>query len=158
MNVEIDTAMEQHNIVELTDFRGWVRSTNSRVTRQYFSLKSLSIEEWELRVESILTQEWKKFTGYILDVDLVYTGRYGQRRSIQAVDSPSHSPAHRRTRTERLEEQHTIVRDRDEAIGDLSEALITRWKCTAASCGNKGTCWIDDTSEHLAINAVLRER
>ena len=158
LNVELDAAKEQHNIVEMIEIRGWVKSTAGRATRQYFTLQNLCIEEWETRVESITTQEWQKFLGHIIDVELVCTGRYGLRRNVEAVDGPSQSPSHRRTRTNRLEEQNAVVRDRNDATGDLSERLVTRWTCRAASCGFKGICFIDENGEHLKVPTIQRER
>lgn len=158
LNIDLDAAIEQHGVSELSEIRGWAKSTHSKGTRQNFTLDTISIEQWEQRVESITTAEWKKRPKYILDVELVCTGRIGLRRGIQAVDGPAQSPSHRRTRTSVLEDQHAVVRDRQESLGDVMEQLITRWTCQAASCNHQGTCWIDENGEHHKINAVMRER
>ena len=158
LNIDVDAAMEDYGINELTEIKGWVKSTHARATRQTFTLSSLTIDQWEHRVESITTAEWQKFVNYIIDVEITCTGRTGLRRSIQAVDGATQSPSHRRTRTDRLEEQHAVVRDRNEVLGEKSEELITRWTCHDAVCGHKGVCWIDDTGEHHKLNAVMRER
>ena len=158
LNIDLDAAMEHNGVVELVEIRGWVKSTHSKGTRQTFTLTAISIDQWEQRVESITTAEWKKYTGYIIESELVCTGRSGLRRSIQAVDGPAQSPSHRRTRTDRLEEQHAVVRDRNESLGEKMEQLITRWKCHSATCGHSGTCWIDEHGEYYRLSAVQRER
>lgn len=150
--------MEDKSVTEIAGISGWVRSTHSRATRRQFTMKDLSIEDWELRVESLTTEEWKKYTNYIIDVSLDVTSRKGLRRGIQAVDSPAQSPSYHRTRTGDLEEVHAVVRDRNESLGDVSEKIITRWKCHDRTCGHKGTCWIDDTGDHHRLNALNRER
>ena len=139
LNIDLDAAMEHNGVVELFEIRGWVKSTHSKGTRQTFTLTAISIDQWEQRVESITTAEWKKYTGYIIESELVCTDRSGLRRSIQAVDGPAQSPSHRRTRTGRLEEQHAVVRDRNESLGENMEQLITRWKCHSATCGHSSS-------------------
>ena len=91
-------------------------------------------------------------------MELTCTCRPGLRRTIQAVDGSTQSPSHRRTRTDRLKEQHAVVRDRNEILGEKMEQLITRWKCHDSTCGYTGACWIDDTGEHHKLNTVMRER
>lgn len=163
--VEIQAAMDKHNITHLSEIKGWIKACHGRASRQYFTLDELSEEQWEGQVENIATGEWRKYTGAPIDVSLECTGPIpaatttsSSRRSISAVDSPSHSPQHRRTRTDRLEESHIPIRDRNEALGDLTEELITRWKCHAAHCNHKGMCYIDSDGQHYRINAVQRER
>ena len=158
LNLEIDSAMEDNGLSELSEIRGWVKSTAGRGTRQPFNMSSLSIDQWEQRVESITAQEWYKHTGHIIDVEVTCTARAVLRRGIQAVDGAAQSPSHRRTRTNRLEEQNAVVRDRNEALGERGEQLITRWKCQSTSCGHSGTCWVDETGEHHRLNAIMRER
>ena len=158
LNIDLDAAMENLDVIDLVEIKGWVISTHGRATRQTFTLNSISIEQWEQRVESITTAEWRKYTNHIIDVEMTCTGRVGLRRSIQAVDGATQSPSHRRTRIDRLEEQHAVVRDRNEMLGEKMEKLITRWKCHDEICGNKGTCWIDDLGEHHRLNALQRER
>ena len=160
LNIELDTAMEANSVNEFVEIKGWVKSSHGRGTRQTFTMSSISIDQWEQRVESITTAEWQKFVNYIIDVEITCTARagVGLRRSIHAVDGATQSPSHRRTRTDRLEEQHAVVRDRNEVLGEKTEELITRWTCHDALCGHKGVCWIDDTGEHHRLNAVMRER
>lgn len=64
----------------------------------------------------------------------------------------------RRTRTDALEQSHTVVRDRNERLGDCAEALVTRWKCHDSSYGYKGCYWIDDRGSHHRLNTIQRER
>ena len=158
LNLDLDAAMEGNGVNELVEIKGWVRSSHGRASRQTFTMNSISIEQWEQRVESITTAEWQKYVNYIIDVEITCTGRIGLRRPIQDVDGATQSPSHRRTRTTRLEEQHAVVRDRNEALGENAEKLITRWTCHDAICGHKGICWVDDTGEHHKMNAVMRER
>lgn len=159
-NIEIDKAIVEKNLTDIADIQGWVKSTHGRATRRHFTLKDLSIDEWEARVESLSTEEWKRYTGYVLDINVAITARNGAglRRPIQDVDSPAQSPSHRRTRTDALEQTHAVVRDRNERLGDYSEKLITRWKCRNTTYKNKGVCWIDNSGQHHQLNTLHRER
>ena len=118
--------MEQHGLLEYVEIRGWVRSTGNRATCQPFTLDGLTIEQWKHPVETITTQEWQRSVGHTIDVEVICTARSGLRRPIHSLDDVTQSPSYRRTRTDRLEEQHAVVRDRNEALGDKMEQLITR--------------------------------
>ena len=69
LTLEINTAMEGNGLIEFIEIRGWVKSTASRGTRQAYNMSTLTIDEWEQRVESITAQEWYKF----LDMSLMWS-------------------------------------------------------------------------------------
>ncbi len=118
--------MADKGVTEIADISGCMKSANSEATRQQFNMKDLSIVDWELRGETITTEQWKNHNGYVIDVFLTITGRVGLTRSIQEVDGPTQSPSHCRTRTDAPEQSHAVVRDRNETLGDNSEKLNTR--------------------------------
>ena len=158
LNIDLDAAIEQHDVNELNEIREWIKSTHFKKTRQTFTLNIISIEQWEQRIESIITIEWQKRFNFILDIKLICTDRIGLKRDIQIVDGPAQSPSHRRTRTNNLEDQHAVVRDRQKTLDDHLEQLIIKWKCQSTSCEYKDICWIDENDEHYKMNAVTRER
>ena len=157
---EIDQAMNEKNIPDLSEITGRARSTHSKGTWQQFTLSDLSKEQWESRVESILHQEHLKYYGKPLEVNVICTGKAQPqlRRPISTVEDPNSSPSHRHTRTVQLEERHRNYQDQNEAIEDQSEKLITRWKCQSARCGYEGMCYIAPDGTHLRVTALYRER
>ncbi len=45
LNIDLDAAIEQHGVSELSEIRGWAKSTHSKGTRQTFTLDTISIEQ-----------------------------------------------------------------------------------------------------------------
>jgi hypothetical protein len=84
-----------------------------------------------LQVESLLRQEHTRFPGYKLEVIVEYTRKIisednTRKRPLTLMDSPSKSPAPRRTRTVQQEEVVADRRDKNEKTSDFSEQLIDK--------------------------------
>jgi hypothetical protein len=89
---------------------------------------------------------------------LLVSGDDTRKRPLALIDSPSKSPARRRTRTVQQEEFIADKRDKNEKAGDFSEQLIDKWICTNDRCMNhKGFCFVAFDNKHHSFDTTQRE-
>lgn len=106
-DLELGQAMEKCNFQDnLDEVIVCIKSDNCRATRKFVSLPDISQDQWDTKVEPVLKQEYVRFPGYRLEVNIECIGRVIDtlKRSSSSIESPIPSPARRRTRTVQQEE------------------------------------------------------
>ena len=160
--MELHKAMDQHGLIgDPYQIIVFAKSSYNRAPRHRMDLEALTDDVWNTRVESVLSEEWKRKPGYHMDVSIECTGKEPPKDKLKrpygSMASPSNSPQ-RRTRTIALEEQQAARRDRNEIAGDYTEQLVEKWICISDRCNNQNQyCYIAFDGKHYRINTSQRE-
>ena len=128
---QVFKAMDQFQMDEdRLSYAAVVRSEHSRARPSTVALLDFSPEQWVDVVELELKNQWKKYQR-ALEVDIIVTGIIATvaKRSAIAIASPGNLPSSRRARTTQQVEALAEQRDRNEAVGNKNNELISRWKC-----------------------------
>ena len=113
LDFELNNAMEHLGFDNLVEVIVTAKSTSTQGTRKSITLKELSQESWDSKVEPLLKQEHLRFLGFKLDVIVEFFSWQKdnplQKRAYGSIESPgksqSQSPLPRRTQTVQEEER-----------------------------------------------------
>lgn len=154
---EIGEAMQQVHFDDIDRYIVILKSQHSRATRQRVDLTDLSLDSWQ-RVANSMRYQHRQYPGYEFDVVIECIGQAEAdlKRPSRSIDSPM-SPARRRTRTIQQEEQQAYRRDQNEAAGDYTKELLTKWACKSNKCSNEhGICFVAYNNNHYAISTTQK--
>ena len=106
--MELHKAIDQHDLIgDLYDIIVTAKSLYNRAPKHRMDLEALTNNVWNTRVESVLSEEWKRKLGYHMDVSIECTSKEPLKDKLKrpygSMASPFNSPQ-RRTRTIALEE------------------------------------------------------
>ena len=160
----------KYQVEELEYVRVHIKSPASKAKVRMITMNVFSPEDWYSDVQPVMTQEWARWTGYKLDVDIKVSGQWSKElasrsvemassstRPISAVDDPAASPARRKTRTSQQEEVMRLRRNDNEAQGNYMEALVDKWLCSSDTCSNQHRFCYTHRGKHYKLTGAMQE-
>jgi len=158
LGVRLDGAMQEQGFDPLLiACIAIVRSDSRQAKKEKLSIGDLNEDGWD-QVDLLIKQQWRIFPGYICRIELQIFGKLlppPPKRPATELESPTASPARRRTRTVQLEEQSAQRRDINESPGYWVEKLVDRWICNSDQYINEDQFGVDDyTGKHYMLTSA----